>query len=160
MNTTTIHLRVNGEDHDVRVQPQRLLVDCLRYDLGLTGTKEGCSVGVCGACTVLLNGRMVASCIMLAVAADGAEITTIEGLSEDGRLHPLQQSFIDYGGFQCGICTPGQIMAAKALLDQAPDPSEEEIREWMMGNLCRCTGYYKILESIVKAVEAGKGSGG
>ena len=160
MNTTTIHLRVNGEDHDVRVQPQRLLVDCLRYDLGLTGTKEGCSVGVCGACTVLLDGRMVASCIMLAVAADGAEITTIEGLSEDGRLHPLQQSFIDYGGFQCGICTPGQIMAAKALLDQAPDPSEEEIREWMMGNLCRCTGYYKILESIVKAVEAGKGSGG
>ena len=160
MNTTTIHLRVNGEDHDVRVQPQRLLVDCLRYDLGLTGTKEGCSVGVCGACTVLLDGRMVASCIMLAVAADGAEITTIEGLSEDGRLHPLQQSFIDHGGFQCGICTPGQIMAAKALLDQAPDPSEEEIREWMMGNLCRCTGYYKILESIVKAVEAGKGSGG
>ena len=160
MNTTTIHLKVNGRDHDVQVQPQRLLVDCLRYDLGLTGTKEGCSVGVCGACTVLVDGRMVASCIMLAVAADGCEITTIEGLSRDGGLHPLQQSFIDHGGFQCGICTPGQIMAAKALLDEVPDPSEDEIKEWMMGNLCRCTGYYKILESIVKAVEAAKGSGG
>ncbi|MCE2404945.1 MAG: (2Fe-2S)-binding protein [Dehalococcoidia bacterium] len=160
MNTTTIHLKVNGRDHDVQVQAQRLLVDCLRYDLGLTGTKEGCSVGVCGACTVLVDGRMVASCIMLAVAADGSEITTIEGLSQDGRLHPLQQSFIDHGGFQCGICTPGQIVAAKALLDQVPDPSEDEIKEWMMGNLCRCTGYYKILESIVKAVEAVKRSGG
>ena len=160
MNAMTIRLRVNGEDHDVRVQPQRLLVDCLRYDLGLTGTKEGCSVGVCGACTVLVDGRMVASCIMLAAAADGAEITTIEGLAQDGRLHPLQQSFIDQGGFQCGICTPGQIMAAKALLDETPDPSEDEIREWMMGNLCRCTGYYKILESIVEAVKAGKGAAG
>ena len=159
MNRMTIHLKVNGEDHDVQVQPQQLLVDCLRYDLGLTGTKEGCSVGVCGACTILVDGRMVASCIMLAVAADGTEITTIEGLAEDDRLHPLQQSFIDYGGFQCGICTPGQIMAAKALLDEVPDPSADEIKEWMMGNLCRCTGYYKILESIVKAVEAGKGSG-
>ena len=159
MNPITIRLKVNGKDQDVQVQPQQLLVDCLRYDLGLTGTKEGCSVGVCGACTVLVDGRMVASCIMLAVAADGAEITTIEGLAEDGRLHPLQQSFIDYGGFQCGICTPGQIMAAKALLDEIPDPSEDEVKEWMMGNLCRCTGYYKILESIVKAVEAGKGSG-
>ena len=159
MNPITIRLKVNGKDQDVQVQPQQLLVDCLRYDLGLTGTKEGCSVGVCGACTVLVDGRMVASCIMLAVAADGAEITTIEGLAEDGRLHPLQQSFIDYGGFQCGICTPGQIMAAKALLDEVPDPSEDEVKEWMMGNLCRCTGYYKILESIVKAVEAGKGSG-
>ena len=159
MNTTTIHLKVNGRDHDVRVQPHRLLVDCLRYDLGLTGTKEGCSVGVCGACTVLVDGRMVASCIMLAVAADGAEITTIEGLSRDGGLHPLQQSFIDHGGFQCGICTPGQIMAAKALLDEVPDPSEDEIKEWMMGNLCRCTGYYKILESIIEAVKAARGSG-
>ncbi len=160
MSTTTIHLKVNGRDYDVQVQPQRLLVDCLRYDLGLTGTKEGCSVGVCGACTVLVDGRMVASCIMLAVAADGCEITTIEGLSPDGGLHPLQQSFIDHGGFQCGICTPGQIMAAKALLDEVPDPSQDEIKEWMMGNLCRCTGYYKILESIVKAVEAAKESGG
>ena len=152
----TIHLKVNGKDHELTIPAQRLLVDCLRYDLGLTGTKEGCSVGVCGACTVLLDGKMVASCISLAVAAEGAEITTIEGLAQDQRLHPLQQSFIDYGGFQCGICTPGQIMAAKSLLDENPDPSEDQIKEWMMGNLCRCTGYYKILESIVQGVAAGK----
>ena len=150
----TIHLKVNGTDHELRVPARRLLVDCLRYDLGLTGTKEGCSVGVCGACTVLINGEMSASCISLAVAADGAEITTIEGLAEDGRLHPVQQAFIDYGGFQCGICTPGQVLAAKALLDVNPKPTEDEIKEWMMGNLCRCTGYYKILESVVKAIQS------
>ncbi len=155
----TIHLRVNGQDHELNIPASRLLVDCLRYDLGLTGTKLGCSVGVCGACAVLLDGKMVASCLSLAVSADGAEITTIEGLAQEERLHPLQQSFIDYGGFQCGVCTPGQIIAAKALLDENSDPSEEEIREWMTGNLCRCTGYYKILESVVKAVEAGKGVG-
>ena len=114
---------------------------------------------MCGACTVLLDGRRVASCISLAVAAEGAEITTIEGLAQDERLHPVQQSFIDYGGFQCGICTPGQVMAAKALLDENPEPTEDEIKDWMMGNLCRCTGYYKILESIVKAIGAGKGAG-
>ena len=154
----TIHLKVNGKDHDLTVPAQRLLVDCLRYDLGLTGTKESCSVGVCGACTVLLNGKIVASCISLAVAADGAEITTIEGLADDRRLHPVQQSFIDHGGFQCGICTPGQIMAAKSLLDENPDPTEDEIKDWMMGNLCRCTGYYKILESITHAIAESKGS--
>ena len=148
----SITLTVNGTEHRLEVPARRLLVDCLRYDLGLTGTKEGCSVGVCGACTVLIDGEMTASCIKLAVAADGAEITTIEGLAQDGRLHPLQQSFIDHGGFQCGICTPGQIMAAKALLDVNPSPTEEEIKAWMMGNLCRCTGYYKILESIVNAI--------
>ncbi len=153
----TIHLKVNGKDHDLTVPAQRLLVDCLRYDLGLTGTKESCSVGVCGACTVLLNGKIVASCISLAVAADGAEITTIEGLADDRRLHPLQQSFIDHGGFQCGICTPGQIMASKSLLDENPDPTEDEIKDWMMGNLCRCTGYYKILESIVHGIAEAKG---
>ncbi len=155
----TIRLKVNGNDHDLTVPAQRLLVDCLRYDLGLTGTKESCSVGVCGACTVLLNGKIIASCISLAVAADGAEITTIEGLAEDERLHPLQQSFIDNGGFQCGICTPGQIIAAKSLLDENPDPSEDEIKDWMMGNLCRCTGYYKILESVVQGIAAAKGAG-
>ena len=152
----TIQLKVNGKQYELRIPTHRLLVDCLRYDLGLTGTKEGCSVGVCGACAVLLNEKMVASCLILAVSTDGAEITTIEGLAEEERLHPLQQSFIDYGGFQCGICTPGHIIAAKALLDENPDPSEDEIKEWMMGNLCRCTGYYKILESIVKAVEVMK----
>ncbi len=154
----TIRLKVNGKDYDLTVPAQRLLVDCLRYDLGLTGTKESCSVGVCGACTVLLNGKIVASCISLAVAADGAEITTIEGLADDQRLHPIQQSFIDHGGFQCGICTPGQIMAAKSLLDENPEPTEDEIKDWMMGNLCRCTGYYKILESIAHGIAAAKGS--
>ena len=148
----SIILKVNGTSHELDVPARRLLVDCLRYDLGLTGTKEGCSVGVCGACTVLVDGKMAASCLILAATLDGAEITTIEGLAQDGRLHPVQQAFIDYGGFQCGICTPGQIMAAKSLLDTNPSPSEQEIREWMMGNLCRCTGYYKILESIVNAI--------
>ena len=153
-----IHLKVNGADYDLDLPARRLLVDCLRYDLGLTGTKEGCSVGVCGACTVLVDGNMVASCIMLAASVDGAEITTIEGLAQGGRLHPVQQAFIDYGGFQCGICTPGQIMAAKALLDVNPNPTEAEIRHWMMGNLCRCTGYYKILESVVNAIQTSGGS--
>ena len=149
-----VHLKVNGTDHHLEVPARRLLVDCLRYDLGLTGTKEGCSVGVCGACTVLIDGQMAASCIMLAVAADGAGITTIEGVAQEGRLHPVQQAFIDYGGFQCGICTPGQIMAAKALLDLNSNPTEDEIKDWMMGNLCRCTGYYKILESVINAARS------
>ena len=149
--TQTIHLRVNGTEHTVEVPPQRLLIDCLRYDLGLTGTKEGCSVGVCGACTVLMEGEMVSSCLVLAVRADGTEIMTIEGLAQNGQLHPVQQSFIDCGGFQCGICTPGMIMAAKALLDHNPTPTEDNIKAWMMGNLCRCTGYYKIITSIQDA---------
>jgi carbon-monoxide dehydrogenase small subunit len=145
--------RVNGQAQSREVPDNRLLIDFLRYDLGLTGTKEGCSVGVCGACTVLLNGQPVSSCLTLAVTADGAEITTIEGLARGDKLDPLQQAFIDYGGFQCGICTPGQIMAAKALLNSNPHPSKEEIQDWMMGNLCRCTGYYKIIESIQAAAE-------
>ncbi len=149
-----IRLTVNGTDHQVEVPARRLLVDFLRYDLGLTGTKEGCSVGVCGACTVLIDGEMAASCIMLAVAADGAQITTIEGIAQEGRLHPVQQAFIDNGGFQCGICTPGQVIAAKALLDINPSPTEDEIKAWMMGNLCRCTGYYGILNSVVAAAGA------
>ena len=149
---TTITLKVNGQEHTLTIPARRLLVDMLRYDLGLTGTKEGCSVGVCGLCTVLVKGQMVASCLTLAALTDGQEITTIEGLAQDDRLHPVQQAFIDYGGFQCGICTPGQIMAAKALLDENPEPTEDEVREWMMGNLCRCTGYYKILDSVVNAL--------
>ena len=149
---TTITTTVNGKEHTLTVLARRLLIDMLRYDLELTGTKEGCSVGVCGLCTVLVNRKMVASCLNLAALVDGQEVTTIEGIAEDGRLHPVQQAFIDYGGFQCGICTPGQIMAAKALLDENPEPSEEEVREWMTGNLCRCTGYYKILESVVNAL--------
>ncbi len=129
-------------------------VDMLRYDVGLTGTKEACSVGVCGACTVLIDGRMVASCIMIALQASGADVTTIEGVAQDERLQPLQQSFIENGGFPCGICTPGQILAAKSLLDHNASPSEDEIKEWMAGNLCRCTGYYQIIESITRAIGA------
>jgi carbon-monoxide dehydrogenase small subunit len=141
-------MRVNGKDYTADVPSQRLLIDYLRYDLGLTGTKEGCSVGVCGACTVVMDGVLVSSCLTLAVLADGKEITTVEGLAQDGKLHPVQQAFIDYGGFQCGICTPGMVVAAKALLDQNQNPSDDDIKDWMMGNLCRCTGYYKIIESI------------
>jgi len=157
MNVTVsaqpINLTVNGRAYQANVPARRTLVDLLRYDLGLTGTKEACSVGVCGACTVLLNGRIVASCITLAVQADGAEIVTIEGIGSEEHLHPVQQAFIECGGFQCGICTPGQIVAAKALLDEKPSPSEDEIKEWLMGNLCRCTGYYQIIDSVKTAAE-------
>jgi len=145
-------LTVNGEDHEIQAEPNRLLLYALRDDIGLTGTKEGCSIGVCGACSVIVDGRLVSSCLTLAVGCQGKKIETIEGLAKDGKLHPLQQAFIEYGGFQCGICTPGQIMAARALLDENPKPSEEEVREWMSGNLCRCTGYYKILESVMAVV--------
>ncbi len=147
----TIRLKVNGKSHTLKVPTNRLLIDTLRYDLGLTGTKEGCSVGVCGSCTVLMDGKMVSSCLTLSVFADGQEITTVEGLAKDNKLHPVQQSFIKYGGFQCGICTPGQVVAAKALLDEVKKPTEDQVKDWMMGNLCRCTGYYKIIESIQKA---------
>jgi len=148
-----IRLTVNGTARAVEIPTYRTLLDCLRNDLGLTGSKEGCGVGVCGACTVLFDGKMISSCIALAVSADGHEITTIEGLAGDEGLHPVQQAFIDAGGFQCGICTPGQVVSAKALLDAIPSPSDAEIREWMLGNLCRCTGYYKIIESIRAAAQ-------
>jgi aerobic carbon-monoxide dehydrogenase small subunit len=152
-----LRLKINGRDYEADVPARRTLVDFLRYDLGITGTKEACSVGVCGACTVSLDGRIVASCIMLAVQADGAEIVTIEGIGDADHLHPVQESFIKNGGFQCGICTPGQIMAAKALLEANPSPTEDEIKDWMMGNLCRCTGYYQIIDSIVDAAKAQAG---
>jgi aerobic carbon-monoxide dehydrogenase small subunit len=145
-------LNVNGEEHEIEIEPNRLLLHVLRDDLGLTGTKEGCSIGVCGACSVIIDGRLVSACLTLAAGCHGKRISTIEGLAKDGELHPLQQAFLEYGGFQCGICTPGQIMAAKALLDENPRPSEEEVKEWMSGNLCRCTGYYKILESVMAVV--------
>ncbi|MBI2987882.1 MAG: (2Fe-2S)-binding protein [Deltaproteobacteria bacterium] len=146
-----VALKVNGEEYDIDIEPNRLLLHALREDVGLTGTKEGCSIGVCGACSVIVDGKLVSSCLTLALACQGKEITTIEGLAKDGRLHPLQQAFLEYGGFQCGVCTPGQIMAAKALLDANPNPTEEEVKEWMSGNLCRCTGYYKILEAVMAA---------
>src|ERR671918_1464569 len=147
-----ITLRVNGEEHHALIEPNRLLLQFLRDILGLTGTKEGCSIGVCGACSVIVEGRLVSSCLTLAAGCAGKKITTIEGLAKDGKLHPLQQAFLEYGGFQCGICTPGQIISAKALLDSNPHPTEEEVKEWMSGNLCRCTGYYKILESVMAVV--------
>ena len=147
-----ITLTVNGEEHSVEIESNRLLLQVLRDTLGLTGTKEGCSIGVCGACSVIIDGRLVSSCLTLAAGCQGKKIETIEGLAKDGQLHPLQQAFIEYGGFQCGICTPGQIMAAKALLDENPHPSEDEVKEWMSGNLCRCTGYYKILQSVMAVV--------
>ena len=146
-----VKLKVNGEERGAEAPAGRLLLDFLRYDLGLTGSKEGCSVGVCGACTVLVDGELHASCITLAAAVEGAEVTTIEGVADEERLHPVQQAFIDYGGFQCGICTPGQVIAAKALLDFNPQPTEDEIKHWMMGNLCRCTGYYGIIKSVAAA---------
>ena len=157
MTTTTIkqtvNVTVNGKPYSAEVPTYRILVDFLRYDLGLTGTKETCSVGVCGACTVMLDGKMISSCLVLAVRADGEEIDTIEGVANGDQLHPVQQAFIDNGGFQCGACTPGQIMAAKSLLEENPKPTEEDIKKWMMGNLCRCTGYYQIIDSIKDAAE-------
>jgi carbon-monoxide dehydrogenase small subunit len=151
-----VHTTVNGKPVVADVTDNSLLVDFLRTQLRLTGTKESCGVGVCGACTVLLDGKPVSSCLTLAVFADGCTVETIEGVADGDELHPLQQAFIRCGGFQCGICTPGQIMMAKALLDQHPHPTRMRIKEWMMGNLCRCTGYYKIIESIESAAEGSK----
>lgn len=149
----SISLRVNGAVVVREVPDHRLLVDFLREDLQLKGTKESCAVGVCGACTVLLNGKPISSCIALVAHAVDQEVTTIEGLADGDDLHPVQAAFIAHGGFQCGICTPGQIMSAKALLDVNPAPTRPEIQHWMMGNLCRCTGYYKIIESIEAAAK-------
>ena len=152
-----ILITVNGMDYEIEVEPSRLLLHALREEVGLTGTKEGCGIGVCGACSVIVDGRLTSSCLTLAVANHGKSITTIEGLAIEGELHPLQQAFIKHGGSQCGFCTPGQIIAAKALLDTNPNPSEEEAIEWMSGNLCRCTGYYKILESVMAVVKQSRG---
>jgi carbon-monoxide dehydrogenase small subunit len=149
----SIELTVNGQHYEVETAPNRTLVDILREDLRLTGTKEACSIGVCGVCTVLLDGRMVSSCLLLAQMVDGAEVTTIEGLGSEHDLSAVQQAFIDHGGFQCGICTPGQIVAATALLDEIPSPTAAQVKDWMTGNLCRCTGYYTIIDSILGAVE-------
>jgi carbon-monoxide dehydrogenase small subunit len=153
--TVPAQVTVNGERRVSDVEPRTLLVHWLRDDLGLTGTHVGCDTSNCGACTVHLNGEAVKSCTVLAVQADGAEITTIEGLAPDGGLHPLQQAFWEKHGLQCGFCTPGMIMAAADLLARNPDPSEEEIRHGLEGNLCRCTGY----QNIVAAVKAAAGKG-
>jgi carbon-monoxide dehydrogenase small subunit len=145
-----IKLRVNGQEREIMVEPRQTLLDALRYDLGLTGTKEGCGDGNCGSCTVLLNGQAVNSCLVFAIEVDSQEITTIEGLSQGGKLHPLQQAFIDEGAVQCGFCIPGVILTAKAFLDSNPNPTEVEVRQAIAGNLCRCTGYDKIVRAILK----------
>jgi aerobic-type carbon monoxide dehydrogenase small subunit (CoxS/CutS family) len=150
-----VALTVNGEKYTVAVPPGRTLLELLRWDLGLTGTKHGCDDSNCGACTVILDGRAVKSCCMLAIQADGADVLTVEGLEKDGRLHPLQQAFIDHFALQCGFCTPGMILTAKAILDADPDAGEDEIREGLHGNLCRCTGYKKIVEAVM-AVQRGE----
>ncbi len=143
-----IALIVNGSREVLEVEENKTLLSVLRNQLQLTGTKEGCGSGDCGACTVLMNGKAVNACLVLAMEADGQEITTIEGLGQTGNLHPLQSSFIAHGAIQCGFCTPGMVLAAKALLDENPHPTEEEIRKGLAGNLCRCTGYVKIVEAI------------
>jgi carbon-monoxide dehydrogenase small subunit len=151
-----IKLTVNGTLYELGVQSWETLVEVIRDNLGLTGTKEGCGLGECGACTVIMDGKPVNSCLVLAVEADGKQITTIEGLA-DGKLHPLQEAFVEEGGMQCGFCTPGMIMSAKALLDENPDPDDDEIKRGIAGNICRCTGYAKIVASIKAAAKTMQG---
>jgi carbon-monoxide dehydrogenase small subunit len=149
-----ITLRINGEDYDIVVEGRTRLLDAIREQCELTGAKEGCSTGDCGACTVLLDGKPITSCMCFAASAQDKEITTIEGLARNGQLTPVQEAFIDRGGLQCGICTPGMILSATALLAENPKPSKDEIRFALAGNLCRCTGYQKIVEAVVAASEA------
>lgn len=148
-----IEFKVNGHSQTVEVYPMTRLLDVLRQELKLTGTKEGCGEGECGACTVIIDGRIVNSCLVPVAQVGGADITTIEGVSHDGQLHAVQQAFIDHGGAQCGICTPGMVLAAVDLLERNPNPSETDIRNNLAGNLCRCTGYMKIFESVVRACQ-------
>ena len=148
--TTTI----NGDEYEFLCEPGQTLVDVVRNGLGLTGTKEGCSTGDCGACSVMLDGELVCSCLVLAVEADGKAVDTIEGMARgEDELHPLQRNFLELNGLQCGICTPGILIAARALLERNPDPTETEIRFWLAGNLCRCTGYDKVIRSVQAAAE-------
>ncbi|RLB04646.1 MAG: (2Fe-2S)-binding protein [Deltaproteobacteria bacterium] len=151
-----VKLKVNGVEDEKAVKPGTTLAEFLRYELGLTGTKIGCDQGACGACTVLIDGKAIKSCSVLALQANGKEVVTIEGLAEEGKLHPLQEAWLDHGAYQCGFCTSGMILTAKALLDENPDPSEEEIKEGIRGNLCRCTGYVKIIEAIRSVAERRK----
>jgi carbon-monoxide dehydrogenase small subunit len=153
MTKTAIEFTVNGESHKLEVFPMARLLDVLREELHLTGTKEGCGEGECGACTVKLDGQIVNSCLVPVAQVNGADITTIEGVANGDQLHAVQQAFIDYGGAQCGICTPGMILAAVDLLERNPSPTEADIRTGLAGNLCRCTGYMKIFESVVQACQ-------
>jgi len=147
--TTTI----NGDEHEFLCDTEMTLLDVLRDELSLTGTKEGCGTGDCGACSVLVDGRLVCACLMLGVEAQGSNVDTIEGMADGENLHPLQQKFLEHAALQCGICTPGFLVAAKALLDENPDPTETEVRFWLAGNLCRCTGYDKIVRAVMDAAE-------
>jgi aerobic carbon-monoxide dehydrogenase small subunit len=151
-----VQATINGEESEFLCEPRQSLLEVLRETLGLTGTKEGCNDGNCGACSVIMDGRLVNACLVLATEADGAEITTIEGLASNGELHPMQEAFREHHGLQCGFCTPGMVMAAVSLVQEHPNPTEEEVRKGLEGNLCRCTGYH----NIVKAVMAAGGSGG
>ncbi|MFN7997121.1 MAG: (2Fe-2S)-binding protein [Bryobacteraceae bacterium] len=150
-NKVTVRTTLNGEPVEFLCEPRQSLLECLRDILGLTGTKEGCNDGNCGACTVVMDDRIVASCLVLGVEAEGASITTIEGIARGSRMHPVQRAFLENAALQCGICTPGFIVAAKALLDQEPHPSEERIRLYLANNLCRCTGYDKIVRAVQQA---------
>ena len=152
MEKTQIALTVNGEPHDVAFDPYKTLLEVLREDLNLAGTKHGCELGECGACAVLLDRRPVLSCLVLGLECGGREVVTVEGLATDGRLHPLQETFADLGAAQCGYCTPGFLVTAKALLDRTPLPTRDQIREALSGNLCRCTGYQQIVEAVEAAV--------
>ncbi len=155
VHVTTI---VNGDEYEYLCEPGQTLVDVLRNELELTGTKEGCSTGDCGACSVMLDGALVCSCLTLAVETDGKAVETIEGMAQGTKLHPLQRNFLELNGLQCGICTPGILIAARALLERNPDPSETEIRFWLAGNLCRCTGYDKVIRSVQAAAEEMRGN--
>jgi carbon-monoxide dehydrogenase small subunit len=155
-----VSFKVNGVQHELEVKTNRTLLDVLRNDLGLNGTKEGCGTGDCGACTVLLDGKPVNSCLVLAVDAHGRAVTTVEGLERDGKLDPLQAAFVEEGAVQCGFCTPGMLMAAKGMLDENPDPTEGEIRRGIAGNLCRCTGYVRIVRAIQRAAVTQTGNDG
>lgn len=145
---TLIRVTVNGAPYEVEAEPTASLAELIREGVGLTGTKIACNVGVCGVCSVMVDGKLMSSCLVLAGQVDGKSITTVEGLAPEGELTPVQQAFINEGGFQCGICTSGQVVSATALLQQNPHPSEEEVKEWMTGNLCRCTGYYQIVRAV------------
>ncbi len=157
MSTHRIDIQVNGEPHRVEVPARRMLSDLLRDDLNLTGTKRGCETGTCGACSVLVDGMVVKSCLSLAVQAHGCSVTTIEGISQGDTLHPLQESFMQCGGLQCGYCTPGFIMTACAMLADNPNPTPDEVRAGLSGNLCRCTGYAQIVDSVLHAAEKMRG---